>query len=151
GNSAVDQAPRDGAHRPAPLAEKVLVMLTACLEPGLAVPKLDLVHRAFGDHPPKRPVDGRKVGIDSALPQRGGQVLDRPVVSITPPEKLGQGWLDMTGTGDGEQASSYARHLHNRAWLGQKQAKWLTPKRLRWITAGLLTVAVLVSGTLSGS
>jgi len=41
--------------------------------------------------------------------------------------------------------------LHNRAWLGQKQAKWLTPKRLRWITAGLLTVAVLVSGTLSGS
>jgi hypothetical protein len=38
-----------------------------------------------------------------------------------------------------------------RAWLVQRQAEWLTPKRLRYITIGLLTLAVLVSGTLSGS
>ena len=38
-----------------------------------------------------------------------------------------------------------------RAWLGQKRAQWLTPKRLRYITVALFAVAVLVSGTLSGS
>ena len=38
-----------------------------------------------------------------------------------------------------------------RAWLAQRQADWLTPKRLRYATIGLLTLAVLVSGTLSGS
>jgi hypothetical protein len=38
-----------------------------------------------------------------------------------------------------------------RAWLGQHRAHWLTPKRLRYITIGLMTVALLVAGTMSGS
>ena len=38
-----------------------------------------------------------------------------------------------------------------RAWLGQRRADWLTPKVLRYITVGLFALAVLVSGTLSGS
>ena len=35
------------------------------------------------------------------------------------------------------------------AW--PKKGDWLTPKRLRYITIGLMTIAVLVAGTLSGS
>ncbi len=38
-----------------------------------------------------------------------------------------------------------------RAWLGQRKADWLTPRRLRYLTISLMTIAVLVAGTLNGS
>jgi hypothetical protein len=38
-----------------------------------------------------------------------------------------------------------------RSWLAHRRAEWLTPQRLRYITITLFTLAVLASGTLSGS
>jgi hypothetical protein len=38
-----------------------------------------------------------------------------------------------------------------RSWLAQHRAEWLTPRRLRYVTIALFTLAVLASGTLSGS
>ena len=47
--------------------------------------------------------------------------------------------------------TSVAAASGTRSWLAQRRAEWLTPRRLRYITVGLFAVAVLVSGTLSGS
>lgn len=47
--------------------------------------------------------------------------------------------------------TSVAAASGTRSWLAQRRAEWLTPRRLRLMTIGLFAVAVLVSGTLSGS
>jgi hypothetical protein len=47
--------------------------------------------------------------------------------------------------------TSVAATSGTRSWLAQRRAEWLTPRRLRYITIGLFAVAILVSGTLSGS
>jgi hypothetical protein len=47
--------------------------------------------------------------------------------------------------------TSVAAANGTRAWLARKKADWLTPRRLRYITVGLFAIAILVSGTLSGS
>jgi hypothetical protein len=47
--------------------------------------------------------------------------------------------------------TSVAAASGTRSWLAHRRAEWLTPRRLRYITVGLFAIAVLVSGTLSGS
>ncbi len=47
--------------------------------------------------------------------------------------------------------TSVAAASGTRSWLARKRAEWLTPRRLRYMTVGLFAIAVLVSGTLSGS
>ena len=47
--------------------------------------------------------------------------------------------------------TSVAAASGTRSWLAHKRATWLTPRRLRYVTIGLFALAVLVSGTLSGS
>jgi hypothetical protein len=47
--------------------------------------------------------------------------------------------------------TSVAAASGTRSWLTHKRATWLTPRRLRYVTIGLFALALLVSGTLSGS